>query len=106
MLTYVNSMCYASYCCLFTLSFIYVRTSSVALFDTPDEPESTIEATLVFIGAWSTVPHEGNTSIWSKRVTLEEPATGYRFRFTPLTYKNAVAMQVQLHGCPVCNIGE
>lgn len=83
-----------------------VITPSVALFDTPDESENIIAATLVFISAWSTVSHEGNTTIWSKRIDLEEPAFGYRFRFTPLTFKKGVAMQVQLFGSPACSVGE
>ena len=78
----------------------------IAIFDSPDEAENIISATLVFIGTWSTTLMEGNTSIWSRRIPLEEPLVGFRFRFTPLTYEKGIAMKVQLSGSPVCSIGE
>ena len=81
-------------------------TPYVAIFDSPDEPENIISATLVFIGAWITTAYEGNTSIWSRRITLEEPVIGFRFRFTPLSFKKAIAMQIQMNGSPVSSIGE
>lgn len=78
----------------------------LAIFDSPDEAENIISATLVFIGVWSTTAYEGNTSIWSRRLTPEEPVIGFRFRFTPLSFEKGIAMKIQMNGSPVSSIGE
>ena len=112
MLTLIFCACAACTCVLLSVSALYLAchltapAPYVAIFDSPDEPENIIAATLVFIGAWTTTAYEGNTSIWSKRLTLEEPLIGFRFRFTPLAFKKGIAMKIQMNGSPVSSIGE
>ena len=81
----------------YDLMIVSTMLADLGIFEA--QQDSDITGQLYFVNPWEKVELPGNTSVWSKQITLKKPLFGHRFRVVPKKFTtNGIALQMQLFG--------